>query len=476
MSRKTIALFLAIAAITAMTGCTEPPTEESSFAASSTQSESSSQEPEKTYTYYEHMEPIKGFQSQHIRWDADGGFSVRQKDTILFVDHDNEPVKTFRPVDRSGPDLSWVPSDEDWGDPTFCEYIWNETYVLACFHLYGSLDAVVYEKNGLPTLADAVIYTMDGRLVKVFPSTDDQDVKNRSDNKKYAWMISSRTCCDWLDDDILAINSGDAIWLYSVSRDEIKQAADSSQDLWAAWCRGESYAFGISNEQCWAENGKLYYAVGHGLPGATEDQYGVGYSLWSVGWDSPPTCLSGDKLHHEYKLKNGVLFAANYHLEQVGADTMWICDIERLDENTGEYIAIGTDEGLTGVAIRQDLVVHTTYRRETPDEKLQCTIHCLDFQSGEKRTWEPIMPETKGDAYATMLDVCRIPDGIRLYYYVEDIYDTGRTVTLVTYDTTTDQAIFTPIDSQVEIPPSEEAPTRFLETDKYGRVRLRPLP
>lgn len=87
-----------------------------------------------------------------------------------------------------------------------------------------------------------------------------------------------------------------------------------------------------------------------------------------------------------------------------------------------------------------------------------------------------IMPEAKVDAFATLLDICRIPDGMRLYYSVEDIYDTGRTVTLVTYDTTTDQAIFTPIDSKVEIPPSEGAPTRFLETDKHGRVRLRPLP
>lgn len=476
MNRKTIALFLAIATITAITGCTEPSSEESGSAASPAQSEGSSQEPEKTYAYYECVATVKGFQPQQVRWDADGGFSVRQKDTILFVDHDNEPVKTFRPVDRDWPDRPWESSDQDWEDPTFCEYTWNETYVLACFHLYGSLDAVVVEKDGLPTLADAAIYTMDGRLVKAFPSTYDQDVKNRSDNERYAWMISTRTHCDWLNDDILAINSGDAIWLYSVGRDELKRAVDSSQDLWAAWCRGESYAFGVSDSQYWIENGNLYYAVGHGVQGAAEDQYGVRYSLWSVGWDSPPVCLSGDQLHQEYQIKNGVILAANYHFEQVGADTMWICDMERLDEETGEYLALGTGGERMDVAIRQNLAAYTTYRRETPDERLQYTVHCRDFQSGEMLEWKPIMPEAKGDAFATLLEVCRTPDGVRLDYYVEDIHDTGRTVTLVTYDTTTGRAIFTLIDSQVEIPPGEGAPTRFLETDMDGRVRLRPLP
>lgn len=194
MNRKTIALFLAIATITAITGCTEPSSEESGSAASPAQSEGSSQEPEKTYAYYECVATVKGFQPQQVRWDADGGFSVRQKDTILFVDHDNEPVKTFRPVDRDWPDRPWESSDQDWEDPTFCEYTWNETYVLACFHLYGSLDAVVVEKDGLPTLADAAIYTMDGRLVKAFPSTYDQDVKNRSDNER----CSANELCPFL--------------------------------------------------------------------------------------------------------------------------------------------------------------------------------------------------------------------------------------------------------------------------------------
>ncbi len=92
---------------------------------------------------------------------------------------------------------------------------------------------------------------MEGQFVKTFPSTYDTDVKARLSNEKYAWMISNRTRYYWLDEDILAINTGEAAWLYSVSRDELKQAADYSQELLAAWHREESHAFAIQEYQCW---------------------------------------------------------------------------------------------------------------------------------------------------------------------------------------------------------------------------------
>lgn len=61
----------------------------------------------------------------------------------MFVDGDNELQKTFRPADREWPNSPWELSTQDWGSATFCEYTWNETYVLARFNLYSSLGAVV---------------------------------------------------------------------------------------------------------------------------------------------------------------------------------------------------------------------------------------------------------------------------------------------------------------------------------------------
>ncbi len=86
------------------------------------------------------------------------------------------------------------------------------------------------------------------------------------------------------------------------------------------------------------------------------------------------------------------------------------------------------------------------------------------------------MPETRGDSFITLLDVGRHPGGVMLYYYVEDLHETGRRVTLAAYDTATGQAVFMQVDSLAAIPPGAGAPTRFLETDMEGRVRMRPLP
>ena len=477
--KKNIMVLFVLVFVLMLVGCQSNPDQNlpstSNPAVSSEVLPVGSAEPEKIYTYYECIEPLKGFQPQHVRWDTDGGFSVRQKDSILFIDQNNDPIRTFYPVDRNWIYSPWELSSEDWENPTFCEYTWNETYVLARFNLYSSLGAVVAEKSGLPIIADAAIYNMNGQIIKAFPSTYDQDVKNRLNNENYAWMISVRTSYCWIDADILAINSGDGVWLYSVSRDEIKRVADYSEDLLAAWHREESYAFGISEYQCWAENGRLYYAVGHGVQGTGEEQY-VHYSLWSVDWDTPATCLSGDRLNHQYQIKNDVLFAANYHREQVGADLMTIHNLEYLNEKTGEYITIGTGGEQVDVATNQDLVAYTTYRREVPGEQLQYTIHYQDFQSEGKLSWEVIRPETKGDSFVILLDVSRLSDGVRFSYYVEDIHEMGRTVTLVTYNTTTGKAIFTPIDSTVVIPSGKEVSTHFLETDMQGSVRLRPIP
>ncbi len=59
---KTVLLFLSAAIVATLTGCAGQPAEESSPAAPPPQPESLSQQPEKAYTYYECVEPLKGLQ------------------------------------------------------------------------------------------------------------------------------------------------------------------------------------------------------------------------------------------------------------------------------------------------------------------------------------------------------------------------------------------------------------------------------
>ena len=492
--KTTLLIALAIAVAAALVGCATQPAAENPPLVSITPPTTVSPEPpttaaekepeaEKVYRYHRFTEPFgdwySNYPSQSVRWDAGGGFSLRHDDRILFYNRDNEIIKAFQPMDRQWSDAPWEAAEmENWdmGGIAISSYLWNDTYVLMRFNYLGSNGMVIAQKDGQPTIADAVIFDMDGKQVKSFPSIYAPGVTRRGFSDEYEWAIANRTHCYWLDNDILAINTGEAVWLYSVSRDKLKLAADYTVSLLTGWRKGDSYSYGVSQEQRWVEDGKLYYTVRHDVQGVPEKEYGVGYSLWSVGWDSPAICLSGDKLYHEYLVQNGMLFAANRYLENVGADTMWVAHIEQLDEKTGASIAIGPGGELLDITVRQDWFVYATYSRAQQHEQLQYIFHCRNVRTGEEQTWDVPMPEAVGSHFAVLLDFVPLPNGLRFYYYVEDISETDNIVTLVTYDTATGQVLYTPMDGMVEIAPDENMPTRFLETASYARVRLRPLP
>lgn len=446
----------------------------------------------RSLTFYPVVEPYKGQQPQLYFWNEYGGFSARsgeEKGTLLFIGKDDQIVKRWTPKEKTWEGAPEELTAWDW-DEQFISFTANSRYVLADYALYGGLDSHVMKKDDQYTIVDALLYDTEGSIIKKFPPSYEYESQDAPVSitgvDEFELSMSKRRAYIWISDDVLAIPHGAWLFLYSVSRDELKLVHDASQDVYSAWCEGKGDSFGIIKELCFEKDGVLYYGVGEG----NNERNSSLYSMWRAGWDTPPEQVLNTVPAEQYawsqiQMSGQELFIANWQTEPD-----WdYQDIFYLDPETNETVFLYRSNSGGAVCHTNGLCLSAWLKDTTAaEEQRECILRGVDLSGNTIVEFDPSdgdgqPPMTCGvdHQYAyTPLGIWESSGGYTLYYCAEDHFWNGddsqrhTNTTLVRYNTATKEQSWYPLSGGAEIflVPSTSEPTHFIESAN-GRMRVR---
>lgn len=278
-------------------------------------------------------------------WTEQGQLLTVQDRSLVWLDTDGQIVKTV-PLEQPAGALGGK-SDE-------IEFVIGSRYVLLANNTYTYYGKLLHLEDDTVSLANLALYTLDGKLVREFPSIGfDSDAgysglpADAAHNPVYNFSGGQFY---WLDEDTLAVAGKVEIALYSVSRDEVRVV----QNLRPLAPLGKQWAY-LGFQQGWTSDGVLYFYSFNDAE--LTNQAGT---LYAADWKNGGRPLFDGKLFAQMSLyvDDGLLVAQTFadpeqdeplRLYYAGLDDLVLHEIPDVEGSAAQCIA--ADDGMLAFSI-----------------------------------------------------------------------------------------------------------------------------